>query len=228
MRFVTVNAADESVAGGLAPDCAVEDEWRRPLGDPDDPPSAAAYALALGGACPEAVPAASEARGRPGAGADLGRAAGRGRQQPLDRGGRAQLILQRDVAAQRRGPRAHRRAGLGRRAQHRAHARQQTLPAKRGDELEPVDPGHPQIDQQQAHPRRHAAGSRASHVEPAVASVSGEPRSRRRIRVSTSASSSTARTCAFAGAGSSGGVSMRCIPREWSLSGTARRARRAT
>ena len=65
MLFVTANADGDSVAGGIAPDCAVADAWDHPLGDPRDALSGAAYALLLDGACPEGaeerVPLASRA-----------------------------------------------------------------------------------------------------------------------------------------------------------------------
>ena len=52
MLFVTANADGDSVAGGIAPDCAIADGWEHPLGDPRDALSGAAYALLLDGTCP--------------------------------------------------------------------------------------------------------------------------------------------------------------------------------
>ena len=70
MTFITANAEGEGVAGGIEPDCAIEDAFEFPLGDPDDALSGAAYRLLGGGGCASDVqgsaPAAARVRAVPG------------------------------------------------------------------------------------------------------------------------------------------------------------------
>ena len=67
MRFITANAEDATVAGGLEPGCTVEDDWNAPLGDPDDALTDAAYGVLLDGVCRGDVQASAAARARPAA-----------------------------------------------------------------------------------------------------------------------------------------------------------------
>ena len=69
MAFVTANAEGETVAGGIEPDCTVEDVWDFPLGDERDALTGAAYQVLLDGTCPSDVQADAglAARTRPGA-----------------------------------------------------------------------------------------------------------------------------------------------------------------
>ena len=64
MAFVTANAEGETVAGGIEPDCEVEDVYDFPLGDERDALTGAAYRVLLDGTCPSDVQARARLDGR--------------------------------------------------------------------------------------------------------------------------------------------------------------------